>query len=58
MHRLQNSKHICYDSMIIIYYCFNVKNHRLIEYAEKARILTEFLIKKNIEIDVPSFLID
>lgn len=58
MHRLQNSGHISYDSMIIIYYCFNVKNHKLIEYTDKAHTLTEFLIKKNVEIVVPSFLID
>lgn len=44
--------------MIIVYYCFNVRNHKLIEYTDKAHLLTEFLINNNVEIVVPSFLIE
>ena len=32
------------------------KNHKFLEYTDKAHTLTEFLINNNIEIVVPSFL--
>ena len=56
MYRLKNKDNVIYDSMIIIYYCFNDKNHKFLEYTGKAHTLTEFLTNNNIEIVVPSFL--
>lgn len=56
MYRLKNKDNVIYDSMIIIYYCFNDKNHKFLEYTGKTHTLTEFLINNNIEIVVPSFL--
>lgn len=49
--------YVSYDSMIIIYYCFSVKNYELIELNNKAQKLTEFLIRNDSKIIVPRFLI-
>lgn len=58
MNRLENLNNITYDTMLIIYYFFNIKNHKLIEYNNKTQKLTEFLIKNNTNIIVPEFLIN
>lgn len=57
MINLLDFKEIGYDSMMIIYYCFNIKNHKIIEYTDKTHELTEFLLKNHKKIIVPSFLI-
>lgn len=57
MKNLLEFEKVIYDSMIIIYYCFKIKNHNLIEFSEKAHELTQILLKNNIKITVPSFLI-
>ena len=57
MNRLIDENTVCYDSMIIIYYCFNIKNHEIIEFTLKSHKLTEHLLKNNINISVPSFVI-
>lgn len=57
MKNLLTFEHISYDSMIIIYYCFNNKYNYLIEYSYKAQEMTSFLIQNGMKITVPSFLI-
>lgn len=58
MNQLKDIDTITYDTMLIIYQCFNIKHHQLIEYANKTQRLTEFLVKNNAEIVVPEFIIN
>lgn len=57
MKKLANIDYVSYDSMIIVYYYFNINKNRIIEFSEKSHRLTEFLINNNTKIIVPSFLI-
>lgn len=58
MNQLKDIDNITYDTMLIIYHCFNIKHHQLIEYTNKTQILTEFLVKNNAKIVVPEFIIN
>ena len=53
MKNLTTFDNITYDAMIIVYYCFNLENHKLVEYTNKSQRLTEFLINNNINIIIP-----
>ena len=57
MENLKTFNCVSYDSMIIIYYCFNIENYKLIEFTNKSHILTEYLVQNNIKINIPSFLV-
>ena len=57
MERLINYSKVVYDANIIIYYCFLYNNHRIVEYTNKARKLTQFLVENNVEIWIPEFII-
>ncbi len=57
MNRFKNIDKVSFDSMIIIYYCFNFKDNKLIELSDKAQLFTEKLIKNNSKIIVPSFIL-
>nr|WP_295000134.1 hypothetical protein [uncultured Methanobrevibacter sp.] len=42
MKNLLEFEKVIYDSMIIIYYCFKIKNHNIIEFSEKAQTVKSF----------------
>ena len=56
MKNLTSFDNITYDTMVILYYCFNIKNHKLVEYTNKSQKLTEFLINNGTNIVIPEFL--
>lgn len=56
MKNLTSFDNIPYDTMVILYYCFNIKNHKLVEYTNKSQKLTEFLINNGTNIVIPEFL--
>lgn len=57
MKRLINHHHVIYDAQIIVYYCFMYNQHRIIDFTNKSRILTDFLINNDIKIMVPESVI-
>ena len=54
MKKLANNDYVSYDSMIIVYYCFNINKHRIIELSNDPKI-KNFLKKKRRDTLMPSF---
>lgn len=58
MNRLKYQPKITYDANIIVYYCFSTEFFKITELTERTHKLTEFLIKNNSKIIIPSFIVN
>ena len=58
MKRLSNFENVIYDANILVYYCFNTKNHSIIELTKKTHELTNFLMENNTSIIIPKFIVE